>query len=128
MDNIDTNNKSQTPADDLSDKEFLPTLLLCLFVGIWGVHRFYVGKVGTGIAMIFTFGGLGIWVLVDFIMICTGSFRDIDEKIIGNKPRVIVTQNSSGTGIAEELEKFAKLKEQGIISEEEFNKKKEELL
>ncbi len=103
-------------------------MLLCLFVGIWGVHRFYVGKVGTGIAMIFTLGGFGIWVLVDFIMICTGSFRDIDEKIIGNKPRVIVTQNPSSTGIAEELEKFAKLKEQGIISEEEFNKKKEELL
>ena len=92
------------------------------------MHRFYVGKVGTGIAMIFTLGGFGIWVLVDFIMICTGSFRDIDEKIIGNKPRVIVTQSPSSTGIAEELEKFAKLKEQGIISEEEFNKKKEELL
>ena len=103
-------------------------MLLCLFVGIWGVHRFYVGKVGTGIAMIFTLGGFGIWVLVDFIMICTGSFRDIDEKIIGNKPRVIVTQNPSSTGIAEELEKFAKLKEQGIISEEEFKKKKQELL
>ena len=40
------------------------------------------GKVGTGIAMIFTLGGLGIWVLVDLIMIITGSFTDIDGKVL----------------------------------------------
>ena len=52
------------------------------FLGSLGVHRFYVGKVGTGIAMIFTFGGLGIWTLIDFIMIIVGSFQDSDGKVI----------------------------------------------
>lgn len=124
---IEANNKSYKPTDELSDKEFLPTLLLCLFVGMLGVHRFYVGKIGTGVAMIFTLGGLGIWVLVDFILICIGSFRDIEGRVVKYQ-RVIVNEQANNTGIAEELEKFAELKEKGIISEEEFNKKKEELL
>ena len=124
---VETKNKSYKPSDELSDKEFLPTLLLCLFVGMLGVHRFYVGKIGTGVAMIFTLGGLGIWVLVDFILICIGSFRDIEGRVVKYQ-RVIVNGQANNTGIAEELEKFAELKEKGIISEEEFNKKKEELL
>jgi len=53
-------------------------------VGIFGVHRFYVGKVGTGIAMIFTLGGLGIWVLVDLIMILVGSFKDKEGRLVLN--------------------------------------------
>lgn len=57
-------------------KSWLAALLLCLFLGGLGVHRFYVGKVGTGIVMIFTLGGLGIWALIDLIMIAVGSFKD----------------------------------------------------
>ena len=119
--------KEYKPSDEISDKDFLPTLILCFFVGMLGIHRFYAGKVGTGIAMIVTLGGLGIWVLVDFILICIGSFRDIDGRIIKYQRVVTVAQNSS-MGNAEELEKFAELKDKGVISEEEFNQKKEELL
>ena len=119
--------KEYKPSDEISDKDFLPTLILCFFVGMLGIHRFYAGKVGTGIAMIVTLGGLGIWVLVDFILICIGSFRDIDGRIIKYQ-RAVIAPSSSETGIAEELEKFSVLKDKGIISEEEFNKKKEELL
>ena len=54
----------------------VPAALLCFFLGGLGAHRFYTGKVGTALLMIITFGGLGIWVLIDFVMILTGGFKD----------------------------------------------------
>jgi len=67
---------------DISEKKRLVAFLLCFFFGYLGIHRFYVGKVGTGIAMIVTLGGLGIWVLIDFIMIIVGSFKDKEGKVV----------------------------------------------
>jgi TM2 domain-containing membrane protein YozV len=65
-----------------SNKGFVPTLLLCLFLGGLGVHRFYVGKIGTGILQLVTLGGLGIWVLIDLIMIVVGKFTDSEGLLI----------------------------------------------
>jgi len=59
-----------------SDKDFLATLLLCLFLGVLGVHRFYVGKIGTGLLWLFTGGLFGIGYIVDLIFIITGNFTD----------------------------------------------------
>ncbi|MBK1698980.1 TM2 domain-containing protein [Rhodovibrio salinarum] len=59
-----------------SEKSMVPAALLCFFFGALGFHRFYVGKIITGILMILTFGGLGIWALIDFVMIIVGSFKD----------------------------------------------------
>ena len=67
-----------------SDKNWLATLLLWLFLGWIGVHRLYVGKVGTGILQLITLGGCGIWTLIDLIMIITGSFTDKDGNKITN--------------------------------------------
>jgi len=66
----------------VSHSSRLAAMLLCLFLGVLGVHRFYVGKVGTGVAMIFTLGGFGIWALIDFIMIVVGGFTDSEGKFV----------------------------------------------
>ena len=59
-----------------SEKRILPAALLCFLFGVFGAHRFYVGKTGTAIAQILTLGGFGIWAMVDLILIITGSFTD----------------------------------------------------
>ena len=59
-----------------SEKSFVATLVLCLLLGGLGVHRFYVGKIGTGIVMLLTLGGLGIWTLIDIIVIAVQKFKD----------------------------------------------------
>lgn len=60
----------------MSNKSKVVAAVLCFFVGVFGVHRFYVGKIGTGIIQLFTAGGFGVWVIIDFIMILLGNFTD----------------------------------------------------
>ena len=65
---------------------WLTTLLLCILLGTFGVHRFYLGRSGTGILMLITLGGLGIWYLIDLILIITGGIRD--DKGVLIKPTI----------------------------------------
>ena len=69
-------------SDAYSHRSRLVALLLCWFLGMFGAHRFYVGKIGPGILMLLTLGGLGIWTLIDFVVIAVGAFRDIEGRLI----------------------------------------------
>jgi len=65
-----------------SDKDWAVTLVFALLLGMLGIHRFYVGKVGTGILQLITFGGCGIWQLIDIIFIVMGKFTDANGNAI----------------------------------------------
>jgi hypothetical protein len=71
-----------------SDRKILPAFLFAFFLGVLGVHRFYVGKTGTGIVMVvvsLTVVGLivtAIWSLIDWILIVSGNFRDKEGRVL----------------------------------------------
>lgn len=68
--------------DKQVNTEWIIVLLFAFFLGGLGVHRFYSGKIGTGILMIFTFGGLGIWYIIDLIIVAVGQFKKKDGTLI----------------------------------------------
>lgn len=123
----------------VSKKDWLATLLLNLFLGLLGAHRFYVGKVGTGIVWLITLGCFGFGALIDFILILVGKFTDITGALVlsdsqksnyGVKPSAdqpYQAAQSSGDYV-DQLQKLAQLFECGAITEIEYNEKKAVLL
>lgn len=79
------NGEKIQPTGEKSKKDWLTTLLLCLFAGGLGIHRFYVGKIGSGLLYLYTVGFLGIGTLIDLINIVRGKFIDINGNTITNK-------------------------------------------
>ena len=69
-----------SPTEDGSDKSRAVALTLGFLLGPLGAHRYYVGKIGTGVMQTLTFGGLGLWWLYDMILVTFGSFRDADGR------------------------------------------------
>ena len=63
-------------------KDWLITLLLNIFVGVFGVHRFYTGNIGIGIGQLLTGGGCGIWTIIDLILIITDKYKDGDGNLL----------------------------------------------
>ena len=74
--------EGSAPATGVPSKSKITALLLCIFLGGLGVHRFYVGKIGTGIVWLLTGGVFGIGWLVDIIMIAVGKFKDKQGNIL----------------------------------------------
>ncbi|HHT53330.1 MAG TPA: TM2 domain-containing protein [Clostridiales bacterium] len=66
----------------MSDKSRIVAALLCFFLGYLGIHRFYVGKIGTGVLWLLTAGIFGIGAFVDFIVILCGYFKDKEGNYI----------------------------------------------
>jgi TM2 domain-containing membrane protein YozV len=61
-----------------SPKSKVTAALLCWFLGILGIHRFYLGYTTIGIIQLLTAAGCGVWAIIDFILILTGGLKDSD--------------------------------------------------
>ena len=122
---------------EYSEKDWLVTLLFSIFLGCLGIHRFYVGKVGTGILWLLTGGCLGVGALVDIIMIATENFTDDANRLIvqdsRKNPNYAYSSASYGTSggtkssrdnVLDQIEKLAKLRDSGAITQEEYDAKK----
>ena len=75
---------AQEPASEVSKRSRGVALGLCAVGGFFGLHRFYVDKPRTAIAMLLTFGGCGLWLFYDLVLILAGEFKDSDELLLRN--------------------------------------------
>lgn len=70
-------NYQNKPASNRTNEDrWLIALILCILVGSLGVHRFYTGNIVTGVLMLITLGGCGVWTIIDLIMIAANTYRD----------------------------------------------------
>ena len=118
-------------ANGISQKSRLAVTLLAFFLGVFGAHRFYLDKIGTAFLMLFTFGGFGIWALVDTIMAVAGIMEDKDGRLIKNWEGSTGKVDSSTVDSAITSKPLDIAKERyakGEISKEEFEQLKKDLV
>lgn len=85
-------------AAEISDRSRGVAVALGFLGGFFGLHRFYVGKVQSGLLMIVTLGGLGVWWLYDMILLASGEFRDKDDLLVRRWNVEDAQANRSGRG------------------------------
>ena len=90
-----------SPADSTPPKSFIATWLFALLLGVFGVDRFYLGKIGTALAKLFTLGGLGVWVLVDLILVLAGAQRVHQRERPQDEALRLALQEALGLELAE---------------------------
>ena len=92
-----------------SEKSRGVALALAGLLGIFGAHRFYVGRTGTGVLMLCTVGGAGLWWLYDLILVAGGSFRDAEGRLVSNWDPEI-TSRTGGDMSQEVLDELSALR------------------
>lgn len=75
---------AQQKQSSVADANWVVALLLCFFLGWLGAHRFYTGRIGLGILQLLTLGGLGLWTLIDFILLLCGKLKDGKGNYVSN--------------------------------------------
>lgn len=74
MQNDSSVESTKAPVD--TSRHFLAVFFLSFMWGAFGVDRFYLGKVWTGLLKLITFGGFGLWTLIDLVLIMSGAMKD----------------------------------------------------
>ena len=120
-------------------KDKTTAILLSVLLGWLGVDRFYLGYTGLGILKLLTCGGWGIWWVIDIILIACGSIGPAPKVLVTTQPAAQninvnvasggdVKANETSVSMADELIKYKNLLDTGAITQEEFDKKKAQLL
>lgn len=73
--------KVETSPTD-GERSYMVATMLSLFLGYFGVDRFYMGQIGRGLGKLFTLGGFGIWYMIDLVLIATGASKDGDGRTL----------------------------------------------
>lgn len=110
-------------------KSKMVAILLSVLLGGLGIDRFYLGYTGMGVLKLLTAGCFGVLYIYDIIMICTGKLKPADGSDYEDEPSSpAVARPAAVENQIAALEKLAKLHQQGILTDEEFNQKKADLL